>query len=77
MSMRPYGYFTIGDTVAREPIPDPIDDQLPARKFISSVGDERNVDRRRTSVELPQFDLPARRYWEKALQEDPADYPIF
>ena len=64
-------------TVAREPIPNPIHDQPPARKFISSVGDESSVDRRRSALVLPQFDLSARRYWEKALQEDPADYPIF
>jgi hypothetical protein len=62
--------------VAREPIPDPIDDQPPACKFISSVGDEISADRRRFSVVLPKVHLPPRRYWEEALQEDPADYPI-
>jgi hypothetical protein len=54
--------------VAREPIPNPIDDQPPACKF---------ADRGRFSVVLPKVHLPPRRYWEEALQEDPADYPIF
>jgi hypothetical protein len=68
--------------VAREPIQDPIDDQPLSRKFISSVSDKRSADHRRSSAALPKsalpkFDLPGRRYWEQALQEDPADYPIF
>jgi hypothetical protein len=62
--------------VAREPIPDHIDDQPPACNFISSVGDEITAARKRFSVVLPKVHLPPRRYWEEALQEDPADYPI-
>jgi hypothetical protein len=62
--------------VAREPIPDPIGDQPPACKFISSVGDETSADRKRFSTVLPKVHLPPRRYWEEALKEDPADYPI-
>jgi len=60
--------------VAREPISDPIDDQPLACKIISSVGD--SPDRKRFSVVLHKVHLPPRRYWEEALQEDPADYPI-
>jgi hypothetical protein len=63
--------------VARDLIPDPIDDQPPACKFIASAGDEISADRKRFSEVLPKLQLPPRRYWEEALQEDPADYPIF
>jgi hypothetical protein len=62
--------------VAPKIIPDPIDDQPPGYGFISSVGDEISVDGKRISAVLPKVHLPPRRYWEEALQEDPADYPI-
>jgi hypothetical protein len=62
--------------VARKPIPDPTDDQPPACGFLSSVGDDISVDGKRFSAVLPKVHLPPRRYWEEALQEDPADYPI-
>jgi hypothetical protein len=62
--------------VAREPIPDPIDGQPPECIFISTVDDEISADRERFSVALPEVHFPPLRYWEEALQEDPADYPI-
>jgi len=71
-------------TVAHEPVPvplpDPIDDQLPTHTFVASVREDLSPDRRHFRV-LPvlprEFDVPARRYWEMALEEDPDDYPIF
>jgi hypothetical protein len=62
--------------VAREPIPDPIDGQPPECIFISTVDDEISTDHKRFSVVPPKVNFPPLRYWEEALQEDPADYPI-
>lgn len=62
--------------MARKPISGPIDDHPRECKLIS-VGDEISADRKRSSVVPPKVHFPPRRYWEEALQEDPADYPIF
>ena len=62
--------------MARKPILDPIDDQPPGCGLISSVGEVISIDSKRISAVLPKVHLPPRRYWEEALQEDPADYPI-
>jgi hypothetical protein len=47
-----------------------------ACKLITPTSDEIGAGRQRFSVVLPKVHLPPRRYWEEALQEDPADYPI-
>ncbi len=62
--------------MAREPIPDQIDDQPPACIFISTVDYEISAVRTRFTAALAKLLLPLRRYWEEALQEDPGDYPI-
>jgi hypothetical protein len=62
--------------VAREPIPDPIEGQPPECIFISTVDDEISTDPKQFSVVLHKVHFPPLRYWEEALREDPADYPI-
>ena len=51
--------------MAREPIPDPIDNQPPACIFISTVDDEISTVRKRFTVVLRKLRLPPRRYWEE------------
>jgi hypothetical protein len=62
--------------VAREPIPDPTDDQPQACIFISTFDDEISAVRKRFTVLLRKLRLPLRRCREDALQEDPGDYLI-
>lgn len=59
--------------MAREPNRNPANDRPPASKVLSCVGDEIRADSKTSSIARKVY-LPLR-YWEEALQEDPADYP--
>jgi hypothetical protein len=61
--------------MAREPIRDPLNDQPLECRLMPFVGDETRGRSEGFSVARPKVYLPYR-YWQEALQEDPADYPI-
>jgi hypothetical protein len=61
--------------MAHDPMRDPVNDQSPECRVIPFVGNETRARGEGFSVARPKVYLPCR-YWEEALQEDPADYPI-